>query len=474
MKRLSSNRRDTINVEDIDLEAGPGGGKPPEGGTKTEAERIAAEEAANRKTPEQLEEERLAAEEEANKNTFSELVKDVENETIKALNLEQGNALLETHKGVGFDKDGNIINVQGEVVKNFDDFKDEIKEASTEDPLKDAGEVEIEGTTYKLDENKNAVDADGKVVKTKEEILEMLNEGEEGDDDNYVSQVSSITGFQAVDDKGNEITFENTVQGLADRETHIVNQEARKLASQELDTFFDKNPDIIEMYNYKKLHGNLDGFADAKDYSKITLEDSNDDQHRQIIIEAEQAQGKDEKRAKQYADMMISDGKGKDEAEASLNFLKDKQTKDAQAIVDARTEKEGVAKETYKKYVTEVAEVVKSGTANGFKIPDHFEATLADGSKRVVKRDAIFHLVTEPVGDDGETVYDKMLARDSVEAKVLDAYMRLIGYDFNKLATQKANSQKIVNLKEAKKKAGNKVNIIKKDLTGPVAAEDIA
>ena len=435
---ITSNRKDApINIEDIDFE---GGSKPPVDSP-----------------PEDKDTDTPIIE------NFEKIISNVENETIKSLDKDSVVKLFEEHKGVGFDKDGNILDVEGKIIKSFEDYKDSlVTKPDTE--LKEGDKVKIDDVEYVVDKEGNVLDAEGKVFKTKDELKTLLesNDNNDDSDDSYISQISSLTGFNAVDDDGNPIVFEDTVEDMAKRETHIVKQEANKLAQQELNSFFQENPDIVEMVNYKKLHGSLKDFGKSTDYSKITVEDNNDDQHRSIIIEAEMAQGKDEKRAKTIADMFIQDGKGKEEAEASLKYLKDSKEKSDKAAKEALEKREAQDKVEYENYVSEVVKVVKSGKAKEFNIPEFFTVDV-NGKQQSIHRDAIFHVITEPIDDRGNTRYDLMKNNDTVEDIVLDAYMRLIGYDFGKLVKQKAQSDKIINLRTSKKDANNKVTIVKQN-----------
>ena len=451
--KSSNGREDPLDINDLDLSGGGGG---------------------ITKTPEQLEADRLEAEKKKALESIPDIIKDVTNEYIKSLDRNKLTEILELHKGSGFDKDGNLIDAEGKVLKSPEDIKSELDNLTT--PLDTVEEVTIQDDSgkdvvYKLDANKNAIDANGNIVKTKKELLELLEESDDTGDD-YIKYISSVTGFQAMDDKGNPVEFENTVEGLAAREIYIVKQEAVKLAKQELDSFFNKNQDILEMMEYKKLHGSLKAYATHEDFSKIILEDSNDDQHRSIIIKAELARGNSEARANKIADLLMEDGKGKEEAQASLKYLIDKQTADNAAIAkkledDKRTELDKKSVE-----FSEVAKVVKSGEAKGYTIPEFFKVKLANGTQTTMHRNAIYQLITEPISDDGSSRYDRMRANDSIEDKVLDAYVRLTGFDIDTLVNQKVNNKKVLDLKSAKKKfASSKISFSKG--SGSVAASDI-
>ena len=66
-----------------------------------------------------------------------------------------------------------------------------------------------------------------------------------------------------------------------------------------------------------------------------------------------------------------------------------------------------------------------------------------------------------------------LFQKDTVETKVLDAYMRMTGYDFKKLASQTAANDKVIKLKSTKQTVNGKIVLIKSP-TGTITAGDIA
>lgn len=457
--KTSNGRSDTsLSVDDLDFDTG--GGQNPN----------------VTKTAEEIETERLEKEKLEKEKSSSSLIKDVENDYIKTLDETKLNELITKANGAGFDKSGNIVDSSGVIIKTIEDIEKE-KEDSTSNVLDGVNEVTLlddkgKEIKYKLDENKNAVDNEGKIVKTKEELIALTNESDKADEDDYIKHISSSTGFHAVDDKGEPINFENTLEGLAAREAHIVKQEATKLAFDEINAFFDKNPDILEMLEYKKLNGSLKDYAVHEDYSRIIIEDTNDDQHKSIIVKAEMARGNTEERARRIAELLTQDGKGKTEAEASLKYLVDKQNADKQAKLTKidNDKKANLAKQ--EEQFSKVATIIKSGKVKDFTIPEFFKAKLSDGRETTFHRNAIFQLITQPVDDKGNTRYDLMRSKDSAEDMVLDAYLRLVKYDTSQLVMQRSNNNKVLKLKESKQSASKQVILHKANQA--VDASDIA
>ena len=81
--------------------------------------------------------------------------------------------------------------------------------------------VEIDGESYSIDDNGNAV-KDGKVVYTKEQ-LDSFEEATKEVDENTatIEDLEKITGIEIKDENGNPVRHEMTVEGLAEREIAI-------------------------------------------------------------------------------------------------------------------------------------------------------------------------------------------------------------------------------------------------------------
>lgn len=414
--------------------------------------------------------------EDGNPKDVSPLLEGVSNETLTTLTEDSLKTLLESKEGVGFDKDGNIVDITGTIISKFDDYKSELEESGSDINLDDIEEITIGETSYSINENGEAVDANGNVFKTKEEVLDLLKEQADSSesDEPLIKTISKISGFVAVDKDGNELEFEESPEGLAKREAYIVKNYGSELAKQELNSFFQENPDIVEMYNYKRIHGSIEGFKDRVDYGKITLDESNDDQHKELIISAEMARGSSRDRAEKIANYMVEDGKGKEEAESSLKYLKEVQVKkdrDAAAARQADIDRE---KAEIAKRHNNIATIVKSGKVNDIQIPEYIKYKNSDGSFINVSRDYLYQYMAKPVKD-GKSQYEIDKESDDVSSEILDAYMRLTGFNYSGLIEDKTRQQRVDKLKAIKNnsKLTNKIVIKKKSAGGIASNNDI-
>lgn len=82
-------------------------------------------------------------------------------------------------------------------------------------------QVEIDGTLYTLDDNGNAVDDNGEIKFTKEQIDAMSDENANELDGDYIEAISKASGIVIKDEKGEPVKFEPTIEGFAKREAAV-------------------------------------------------------------------------------------------------------------------------------------------------------------------------------------------------------------------------------------------------------------
>jgi len=402
------------------------------------------------------------------------LLEGVENETLSELDEDSLKSILSTKNGASFDKSGNVIDTDGNIVASFEDYKTELNDGSDGSDgsvnLDDIESIDIDGTEYSINENGEAVDDTGKVIKTRDEVvalLEELNNEGEGGETPLIEDIAKLSGFSPVDEDGKPLVFEDTPDGMAKREVAIVNQFGAELARQELDTFFENNPDIVEMYNYKKIKGSLDGFKDRVDYNKITVEADDDNQQTQLIVNAEILKGNSKERAEQIAKYLIEDGKGKDEAILALKYLKETQASRDRDAIAAKEAKENEERAAIAAKHEEIAKTVKSGKLNGIVIPEYIKYKRSDGSIMNVTRDFIYQYMTKPVKD-GKSLYDIDKEKSNTESEVLDAYLKITGNDYSSIIKGMERQSKVDKLKDIKNrsKLSNRIVVKKRTTSG--------
>lgn len=134
-------------------------------------------------------------------------------------------------------------------------------------------QVEIDGTLYTLDDNGNAVDDNGEIKFTKEQIDAMSDEGANELDGDYIEAISKASGIVIKDEKGEPVKFEPTIEGFAKREAAVKALGEREGFAKGFNEFLANNPDIAALVEYKSKFGTIEGYSANVDYSKVEIKD---------------------------------------------------------------------------------------------------------------------------------------------------------------------------------------------------------
>lgn len=147
-------------------------------------------------------------------------------------------------------------------------------------------QVEIDGTLYTLDDNGNAVDDNGEIKFTKEQIDAMSDEEPNELDGDYIEAISKASGIVIKDEKGEPIKFEPTIEGFAKREAAVKALGEREGFAKGFNEFLANNPDIAALVEYKSKFGTIEGYSANVDYSKVEIKDD-DNLLADLIYKAE-------------------------------------------------------------------------------------------------------------------------------------------------------------------------------------------
>ena len=163
-------------------------------------------------------------------------------------------------------------------------------------------QVEIDGTLYTLDDNGNAVDDNGEIKFTKEQIDAMSDEGANELDGDYIEAISKASGIVIKDEKGEPVKFEPTIEGFAKREAAVKALGEREGFAKGFNEFLANNPDIAALVEYKSKFGTIEGYSANVDYSKIEIKDD-DNLLADLIYKAEIQKGTSPERAKRIVEI---------------------------------------------------------------------------------------------------------------------------------------------------------------------------
>jgi len=321
-------------------------------------------------------------------------------------------------------------------------------------------EVEIDGVVYTLDATGNAVAADGSVYMTAEEI----NALESPTDDNDIVSISNVKKYVNVvvkDDKGKEVEYEDTPEGIAKYTADVVQLRAKEIADNSVKEFFDNNPEIYQAYLYKDQNGTLEGFNANASWKDFDLSTATSDQLKNVIVNHRRQLGDDEIAIKYFVERLETEKQletyGKN---LIIKYVKEEEqtVTAAQAKIKADEDKR-IEENT--KYWNKVKSVVTSGKVDlGDKtitIPEVLRVK-DQGTIKTYSRDDFFKYIYDvkpyQIGNEIKyftqnqfELYQQQLAKNE-NHEIIEALTRFLKDDTSQVITRAIND---ANVKQVKK-----------------------
>ena len=124
------------------------------------------------------------------------------NDDIQTIELE-GTSYNLNENGDALNTDGSVFKTKAELDANPGDQSND-----------DSNEIEVDGVTYKLNETGDAIDNNGTVVLTKERITELQN-NQGNEEIGSIDDIVKLVNIVPVDDSQKPIIYENSVDGIA-------------------------------------------------------------------------------------------------------------------------------------------------------------------------------------------------------------------------------------------------------------------
>ncbi|MFA5395136.1 MAG: hypothetical protein WC346_03875 [Methanogenium sp.] len=354
--------------------------------------------------------------------------------------------------GLYFNSNGDIINEKGEVLLPKDKYETEVntlKESKIKlaaDYIKSLDKVTLEGGKEgTINANGELVDANNQVVMSKDQLTQYIIDNVDLDiatnDGSLPDLVSKMSGYEILDEHGNPMVFEDTIEGMAKREKILVEQEATKLANDKYKQLISSLPGIEDAINYTKINGSLDGFGVIKNYDSIKLDNNNATQQFNVIVENEMALGKSQDEAMEIATLYKDNDKLLEKSKLALDSLKkrsnDSKIKLAQEAANAEIEYENSIKEQ----TDNIANIINSGKLLNFSIPEILKVKDNNGVIRSVSRQNFIDYVTKRTYQGKYTSEQLDAAREPLERKVLFALLRFTNVDFSQLVSSMADDK---------------------------------
>lgn len=294
--------------------------------------------------------------------------------------------------------------------------------------------ITIDGVEYKIKDGA-AVDTADAVKITKEELqtkmVESLGDEVSGDDD-YISELSTLTGYTPVDDKGAPVEYENDVEGIAKFISDTVRQEGTRLHQEQQNGFFTQYPQMKDAYNFLRVNNNLEGYGQVTDHSKVKLDKDNEGQLTEIIIKGEMLRGRTKEQAQRQVKYAKDDNRLLEESTDNLTFIQGRETAAAADRASTVAAADKVASDTAKEYWGGIKTTIDGGTLEGYVIPENIQ--IRDENDKVItkNRTDFYNYVSQTVDNEGNSAAS--VARTSKpELELLIDYIMFTGGDLKSL-----------------------------------------
>lgn len=356
---------------------------------------------------------------------------------------------------------------------NADDNGGDETGEETNDSLPEGTKLEVGDKTYTVDKDGNIVDDNGNIFKKKEEVAEWRKsfEGEEDvTDEITLDSIQKALDIQITDENDKPVQFENTPEGIKSYIEAVIETGREELQRDAINALMAKYSFLPEIINYYTANGNsLEGYGRRPDRSGITIDSQNEEQQIAIIKAAWKERGQ-RGDVNGYIDYLKNSGTLLTTAEAELQGLKDsdKAAKDEIARKAAEVEKQ--QQEELKNYWNGVKSVIDNREIAGYKIPEQIVVN-RNGQKTTATPDDFFRYLYL-VDKEGHSAYERDLLKskpeDRLNDELLKAFLTFTGGNYSNLVDYAINEKQVKTLR-LKAKQGSKGGTLR--ITKPAKKE---
>lgn len=368
---------------------------------------------------------------------------------------------LGSGKEVKLDANGNPIddiNSPSNPPAPGEDKKDDNKNNSTpanEFPheYKAGTTLEVDGTTYTINETGDVVDSEGNVFKPAAEVSEWIKSFEVSEEDNdkeiTVEKIAKSLDLEITDEEGKPITYENTPDGIKAFVEDAIETGRQEVAEATINSLYSQYPFVKPMIDYYIANGNsLEGYNQIPDRSNIQIDENNESQQESIIRTAWREDGR-KGSVDSYIAYLKSQGTLAATAKEELEGLIAKDKAYAKQLEDdAKAEQQRLIEESTA-YWNGVKQVIDSRKIAGYEIPETIIVE-RDGKKMSVTSNDFFNYLYR-TDKDGLTGYARDVRstkpEDALQDEILRAYLKFTGGTYADLVKMAINEEKVKNLK---------------------------
>lgn len=288
---------------------------------------------------------------------------------------------------------------------------------------------ELEGKKFKLDEKGNALNEDGTIFKSKEDVEASL----QNEIPPLIDEVIELNGIQILDEDGNIKKYEDSTQGIIEYTKDVAKQEI--LNAQK--AFFEMFPQAKELALHLENGGTEEEFYKAKtaSWKHFQLDTENENQMFELVINDLVTKGHSKEEAEELATIYKDTNKLVEKSKVALENKKSEEIKlEKQKKIDADKQEELREIEEQKQW-TLINDTIKKGTLKNITIPE-------------AEKDGFFKYLAVAVTKEGQSQVMLDKAKRDLEFELQLDYLRYKKFDLKSLITNAVKTQKALSLRE--------------------------
>lgn len=322
-------------------------------------------------------------------------------------------------------------------------------------------QVTIDDIPCTIDAQGNAVDANGTIIKTSEE-LQALIAANTTEEPSVLSVLQERFGADFKDENGNQIVFEDSVEGINSYIDTVLQARMQEREEAAVNNLFKQYPVLEQAYSHLKLNGSIEGFNEIPDRSDVVIDKDNEEQQIAVIKEEWALEGK-KGNVNSYIDYLKASGILYDtavESNKTVAEIYNDRRAEQTAKREAAEAEESAAIDAYWKSVDET---IAKGEILGYKIPETIQRTF-DGKTTVATRADFQKYLTKVVDDEGNTAYmlddAKVDSNSRMQDDLLRAYLRFTGGNYSSLVNMAVNKEKVIKLRTQAQQAATRKTLV--------------
>lgn len=369
-------------------------------------------------------------------------------------NKEEIKVDIETGKEVKVDENGNPIeDINKGSTETEKEKKEETETKEIPHEYVPGTELEVDGTTYTINDKGDVIDSNGNVFKKAEEVSEWIKtfnvtEEEQGKE-LTVENVAKALDLEIIDEENKPVKYENTPEGMKAFVTDAIESGRQEVAEATINALYTQFPFIKPMVDYYIANGNsLEGYNETPDRSNIEIDDKNEAQQEAIIKTAWKEDGR-KGNVDQYIAYLKSQGVLAQTAKEELEGLVEKDRARKEELERQALAAQEEAQKQATAYWNNVKSIIDSKKIAGYQIPDTIIVE-REGKKVSVTSNDFFNYLYR-TDKNGVTDYmrdmQNVKPEDQLQDEILRAYLKFTGGSYSDLINMAINEEKVKKLK---------------------------